>query len=805
MSDTAQGLGTGPNIYRAICVDDVDPQKLGRVRVQVPMVLGSRASGWAFPAWGMDDLAVWPEDRIPKPGQGVWVQFEHPDRMTWIAAFGPQEFSNQRFDYILDPDTGLSIAYETSLTWDFAALPEAVAKPISGTLTSASGVPNPPPIEVILQKSPPGATRVWTDIATTEIDWYGSWSTTYARPVGEQDFWYRATFAGIDPFWPASTPETQISGTASVCALTPPEPVWKAPVTVTGVLVNALGAPLPSEPVKFQLSRDSGKAWTTHSTATTAPDGTWATTWTRSAADHIPLLSRAIFEGSATQDRDESPATAHPQVHVPITIQWTVPTPAYNTAFTITGTVSSTYGVPPGPLHFYTRSPSVTGNWTYRAITPNPSTGAFSTTHTQTSHTTEYCMVYPGALPFDYTETPYQARTVTTATTPSVPSIPTLYHGTTFSATGTIRDGIGNPVTSGTAVLEYYIETKGWRNASAVSAVASNGTYSLYTGPIGDVGYSAWRVHYLGGGGGYYLPSYGNYVEISIRLSAIGALSKGGVTHDACEFSWGGVSGATYYEVTQNNGGAYHYPTTGYFWIGGLNHMSEHSFRVRAIKQDILGNWVVGADSPTITCHTGRPESRWTSGIVGWEGRPYRTGSYRPDVGWGYIGDDIGQGYYSQTDRNYTGIMNYDGDGFRNWVAANWGWAVVDNLWFTSCNIAMYRKSGVGTGSAVSMWWYVSNALADTGGAPLLAGGEAHGSLAPGTSGWTGVPAHWAKHVLYHETVAGWRCDSLALHRANSSEYAQFEGSSGASNACNMSVGFRWDFVTSSYVAPRWY
>lgn len=61
-----------PGIYRGICVDNMDPMARGRVRVQVPGVLGDRDSVWALPCRA---LGV-PGGAPPSVGGAVWVMFE---------------------------------------------------------------------------------------------------------------------------------------------------------------------------------------------------------------------------------------------------------------------------------------------------------------------------------------------------------------------------------------------------------------------------------------------------------------------------------------------------------------------------------------------------------------------------------------------------------------------------------------------------------------------------------------------------------------------------------------------------------
>lgn len=89
-------------IYRGICTNSNDPDKRGRIKVQVPAVLGQQELGdWAegcrLPGFGTtaglkdhvftDDATVSSTETLkhellqplPKPGQLVWVMFEGGD------------------------------------------------------------------------------------------------------------------------------------------------------------------------------------------------------------------------------------------------------------------------------------------------------------------------------------------------------------------------------------------------------------------------------------------------------------------------------------------------------------------------------------------------------------------------------------------------------------------------------------------------------------------------------------------------------------------------------------------------------
>jgi uncharacterized protein involved in type VI secretion and phage assembly len=79
--------------YRGIVIDNQDPAKLGRVKLNVPSVLGSDVvTGWATPCapyGGAADLGFL---FIPDIGAGVWAEFEEGDLEfpIWSGSFWSQ-------------------------------------------------------------------------------------------------------------------------------------------------------------------------------------------------------------------------------------------------------------------------------------------------------------------------------------------------------------------------------------------------------------------------------------------------------------------------------------------------------------------------------------------------------------------------------------------------------------------------------------------------------------------------------------------------------------------------------------------
>ena len=64
--------------YRGIVTDNDDPANLGRIKAQVPSVLGSTESGWAMPCvpYAGPQVGV---AFLPEIGSGVWIEFEGGD------------------------------------------------------------------------------------------------------------------------------------------------------------------------------------------------------------------------------------------------------------------------------------------------------------------------------------------------------------------------------------------------------------------------------------------------------------------------------------------------------------------------------------------------------------------------------------------------------------------------------------------------------------------------------------------------------------------------------------------------------
>jgi hypothetical protein len=74
--------------YRGLVIENIDPEQIGRVMLQVPDVLGEIPSSWALPcvpAAGIQSGCF----IVPPIGSQVWVEFEQgdPDYPIWTGGF----------------------------------------------------------------------------------------------------------------------------------------------------------------------------------------------------------------------------------------------------------------------------------------------------------------------------------------------------------------------------------------------------------------------------------------------------------------------------------------------------------------------------------------------------------------------------------------------------------------------------------------------------------------------------------------------------------------------------------------------
>jgi hypothetical protein len=75
--------------YRGTVLQNIDPQGMGRIQVEVPDVLSLIPSTWAEPCVPLAGPTGPPMGvfMVPPIGAGVWIEFEHgdPNRPVWVG------------------------------------------------------------------------------------------------------------------------------------------------------------------------------------------------------------------------------------------------------------------------------------------------------------------------------------------------------------------------------------------------------------------------------------------------------------------------------------------------------------------------------------------------------------------------------------------------------------------------------------------------------------------------------------------------------------------------------------------------
>ena len=74
--------------YRAIVTKNNDPEKMGRIKVRCPKVLGEYESAWCTPCVpsAFNDGGLF---YVPNNGEVVWVEFEegNPSKPIWVGSW----------------------------------------------------------------------------------------------------------------------------------------------------------------------------------------------------------------------------------------------------------------------------------------------------------------------------------------------------------------------------------------------------------------------------------------------------------------------------------------------------------------------------------------------------------------------------------------------------------------------------------------------------------------------------------------------------------------------------------------------
>jgi len=74
--------------YRGVCMNNIDPMRMGRIQVTIPDVHGDVPATWAMPCVPVAGLQSG-FYAVPTINAGVWVEFEQgdPDYPIWVGCF----------------------------------------------------------------------------------------------------------------------------------------------------------------------------------------------------------------------------------------------------------------------------------------------------------------------------------------------------------------------------------------------------------------------------------------------------------------------------------------------------------------------------------------------------------------------------------------------------------------------------------------------------------------------------------------------------------------------------------------------
>ena len=283
-----------------------------------------------------------------------------------------------------------------------------------------------------------------------------------------------------------------------------------------------------------------------------------------------------------------------------------------------------------------------------------------------------------------------------------------------------------------------------------------------------------------------------------------------GVTlvNTTASISWPAVGGATSYDVWRKGVTAAN-PTGAKIKVSAAQ--AGVTFSDSALTPNTDYEWTVVAKYLTCTS----PESPLKKGHTGQDAvndvgsatiavRPEKTNSYRNDVDWGYIGEAVGQGYYSVASRNYSGVIDYGTNAqlkakVQTALGAN-GATRYTNMTVSAARVYLFKKTGVGAGGPVNVSFYVSVAEAGAVDAePVRQGTKVTEATASGGSGkWQSIgTAHWA--LLKAGTAR-----SVVTYDNAAANYAQFDGKSTATDRCNLQLDCAWNYALTAAVPPAW-
>lgn len=327
---------------------------------------------------------------------------------------------------------------------------------------------------------------------------------------------------------------------------------------------------------------------------------------------------------------------------------------------------------------------------------------------------------------------------------------------------------------------------------AAVAPAAGTAHWALTATPM-ECGDHEFRVTYSG-------TSVNAASEAPIVTQGVGltapVLTGGRIEDEALTFSWPAVPGATAYDVFMDGVllGEVTAPTA---TAVRLKPATAYTFTVQAKR----GACLSPASAPIVG--TTSRSTIQDSGSATIKIDPLKTNSYRPDVAWGYISSNVGQGYYSNSGANYTGVIDYGPNAdFKAKIAAALGTNGAQraaNLTIAKAEVWLYKQTGVGSSGSVNASFFVSTAEAGVGGLPARSGTEVVvASTSSGAGKWYDIGVAHANALL-----AG-TARSIALFKAATTAYLRFNGKGGSTDSCVLRMDVSWNYQLSSSAPGGW-
>jgi hypothetical protein len=293
------------------------------------------------------------------------------------------------------------------------------------------------------------------------------------------------------------------------------------------------------------------------------------------------------------------------------------------------------------------------------------------------------------------------------------------------------------------------------------------------------------------------LPSETEPVALTVGLSTPTGLTGGRVEDTALTFTWSAVPGATRYEVF-TDGVSLGHVTSPTATVMPLKPNTSYDFTVKAKRDSVCESGISavlrGSTSQSTVQDTG-------SAVIKID--PLKTNSYRPDVAWGYISSNIGQGYYTNSGSNYTGVIDYGPNAdFKAKIATalgSLGSSRVNNLTVTKAEVWLFKQTGIGVGGSVKVAFHTSTAEAGVGGLPARANPLAEQDSTSGGQGkWYDVTA------AYGEALIAGTARSIVLFKAATTAYSRFNGKGVSTDACVLRLTVSWDYPMSASAPGGW-